>query len=355
LAIFALRDQAGRRLLAAGCVLLTTYPANIGTRFLIPCLPFFALALTRVVGERPVLLTALVVAHSVSSWPDVVRRYSPHGWTLERFPIGAALRLESADTFLRRVDPDYGVARMIEDRVPAGEAVLAMNGTAESYTTRELRVAFQSASNQAMGDTVNMGWNFGTRPQRARGLRFAATAARRIRVIQTAQAETPEQWDVHELRLYHAGVEIPRRPEWRLRAWPNPWDVQFAFDNSPVTRWRSWEVASPGMYLDVDFGREETVDEIRIETSPEYLRTRLKAEVLRDGVWQGLSSEPEESTLHPPRPMRRMAIREMKARGVKYLLLHAGDLGAEDFRQDPEGWGLEIVAEGYGATLYHAQ
>ena len=54
------------------------------------------------------------------------------------------------------------------------------------------------------------------------------------------------------------------------------------------------------MYLDVDFGREETVDEIRMETSPEYLRTRFEAEVFRAGAWQRLASEPEELTLHPP-------------------------------------------------------
>jgi hypothetical protein len=175
-----------------------------------------------------------------------------------------------------------------------------------------------------------------------------------MRVIQTAQAETSEQWSVHELRFYRGGVELPRRPEWRLRAWPNPWDVQLAFDNSPATRWRSWEVAAPGMYLDVDFGRETTVDEIRMETSPDYLRTHLEAEAYLQGAWQRLSSKAEESTVAAPRSLRRIATREMKARGVKYLLIRAADLGAEDFRQDPEGWGLEVVAEGYGATLYHA-
>ena len=35
-----------------------------------------------------------------------------------------------------------------------------------------------------------------------------------------------------------------------------------AFDNSQATRWRSWEVAGPGMYIDVDFGYPEAVDEV---------------------------------------------------------------------------------------------
>src|SRR2546428_776755 len=77
-------------------------------------------------------------------------------------------------------------------------------------------------------------------------LQRARRLAERMRVMQAEQAQVPEQWDVHEMRFYRAGVELPRRAEWRLRVSPKPWDVQFAFDNSPVTRWRSWEVASPG-------------------------------------------------------------------------------------------------------------
>jgi hypothetical protein len=44
----------------------------------------------------------------------------------------------------------------------------------------------------------------------------------------------------------------------RVRANPNPWDVQMAFDNSPATRWRSWRKIEPGMFIETDFGRPET-------------------------------------------------------------------------------------------------
>ena len=53
LALLALRERAGRRLLAAGVLLLATYFANIGTRFLIPCLPFFSLAMALPLANSP--------------------------------------------------------------------------------------------------------------------------------------------------------------------------------------------------------------------------------------------------------------------------------------------------------------
>ena len=59
-------------------------------------------------------------------------------------------------------------------------------------------------------------------------------------------------WGINELRFYRAGQELRRVAAWRLSAWPNPWDVQLAFDNNPVTRWSTWEAYQPGMYVEVD-------------------------------------------------------------------------------------------------------
>jgi hypothetical protein len=107
------------------------------------------------------------------------------------------------------------------------------------------------------------------------------------------------------------------------------------------------------MYLDVDFGREEMVDEVRLETSPDYNRVRLQLETLdAAGRWQRIAAQPEDRVLRSPKSVRRAATYEMHLRGEDYLLIRSRDFGAEDFRQDPEGWGLKIVAEGYGATLY---
>ena len=80
---------------------------------------------------------------------------------------------------------------MIEARVPAGEPVLAMDGIPDSYTTHEILVSFQSASNQALADTVNMGWYEASQPAEARVFQFPERKTRRMRVVQTAQAPIP--------------------------------------------------------------------------------------------------------------------------------------------------------------------
>ena len=96
------------------------------------------------------------------------------------------------------------------------------------------------------------------------------------------------------MRFFHHGVELPRQANWRLRAWPNPWEVQLAFDASLATRWRTWETVKPGDYLDVDFGREEAVDEIRLDTSADCLALKLQAEALDPGgQWVPLAKDPE--------------------------------------------------------------
>jgi hypothetical protein len=244
---------------------------------------------------------------------------------------------------------------MIEAKVPPGEPVLTMTGIPDSYTTHPILVGFQSAANQALAETVNMGWNDVTQPTVGRIFQFPERKARRMRVLQTAQAEYPEQWSVHELRFFSRGRELARRLEWRLQAWPNPWEVQLAFDNSLVTRWRSGEVAGPGMYLDVDFGREESVDEVRLITASDFERIRLQVEAMSpSGSWETISGNPRQVLLAVPPSIRRMATSEMHARGVQYLMLFDSNYGAMDFAEDPQAWGLKLIGRNDDARLYQA-
>lgn len=173
-----------------------------------------------------------------------------------------------------------------------------------------------------------------------------------MRVVQTKRAPYPQQWNVYELKFYDRGQELPRRPEWRIEARPNPWEVQWAFDNSVATRWRSGEVASPGMYLDADFGREESVDEVRLITSYDFDYTRPLLEARTSAGWDRIAENPGVVYQAIPPDIRRMATREMHARGVRYLMLYDKNYGAEDFAKDPEAWGLKLIGRGYGARLY---
>ncbi len=352
LALLALRQRAGRRLLAAGALLLATYFANTGTRFLIPCLPFFSLAMALALDFSPPLLVVLMLFHAITSWPAGIRVYAdPYVWSLNRMLYREALRIVPQDVALRRADETYSLARMIEANVPKGERVLALEGLPSSYTSREVLVGFESAFNEELRDIFNAGWNDSQQPTVDHTFRFPSTVTRRVRLVEAAPSK--DQWGVHELRFYSHGVELPRRPEWRLQAWPNPWDVQLAFDNSLATRWRSWEPGKPGMYLETDFSKPQSVDMITVVTCIDDSWIQTIVQVLDDlGNWQQVTGQASQDRVKFRSNIRRAATYELHVRGVNYLLLRDLDYGAEDVRDDPESWGLKEITVGFGARLY---
>ncbi|HTB13545.1 MAG TPA: glycosyltransferase family 39 protein [Bryobacteraceae bacterium] len=352
-ALLALRFREGRRLLVAGLVMFAPYLANVGTRFLIPCLPFFALAMAMAIAWPPAL-AAILLFHAVASWPTMIPRYAAkYCWRLDRILWKQAIRKIPQEIYLRQNFGMYGVARMIEDSVPKGLPVLAVNGLPDAYTTHEILVGFQSAYNDDLADILNCGWDDGRQPTRRMTFKFPSRAVRRVRVLQTGVGAPLEEFKAHELRFFSNGVELPRDPSWRLRAWPNPWDVQMAFDNSPATRWRSWETAFPGMYIDADFGSNQSIDEVRLDTSLDYANLRLQVESMGpDGTWVKIASDPQTQTIEVPVAIRKWASRELHARGIDYIVMQDTDWGADDMREDPASWGFETVAKGYGARIY---
>ncbi|HVO99403.1 MAG TPA: glycosyltransferase family 39 protein [Bryobacteraceae bacterium] len=352
-AFLALRFREGRRLLLPGLVMLAPYMTNVGTRFLIPCLPFFSLAMALAVPWAPVL-AAILVAHAWLSWPSHIPSYSAkYAWRLDRILWKQAIRKIPQDRYLSENFAGYGVARMIDDNAPKGARVLAVNGVADAYTSHEVLVGFQAALNDDLADVLNAGWDEIRQPERRRIFKFPARTVRRLRVLETAKGAPLEEFKVTELRFFFQGKELPREPEWKLRAWPNPWDVQMAFDNSPVTRWRSWETAWPGMYIDTDFGKYQMVDEVDLDTSPDYANLRLQVESMdASGQWVKIADDPRDEVLRPPPDIRRWASRELHERGIDYILMQDTDWGADDMREDPGSWGFKEIAKGHGARIY---
>ncbi len=355
IALLALRYREGRRLLAAGLVLALPYYANIGTRFLIPPLPFLSMGMALGIGSVPVL-AGLMVLHAFFSWPSQIHRYGGrNAWKLDRILFSEALRLTPQEEFLRQRSPEYGAARLVEATVPAGERILATRSVPLAYCNRELLVDYHGAASQTMLDWVASGFIPDYQPTLVQWFKFPGHRARRFRVVETGKAEAPGvQWSVNEMRFLHQGSELPRKAEWRLRAWPDPWEVQLAFDNSLPTRWRTWETIQPGDYIDVDFGRDETVDEIRLETSSDYFVRELQVEAMdASGQWMVLARNPKtDGADRSHYSMRLAATYEIKARGIHYLLVGDDYLGSDDIADDPEAWGLTQAAAGYGIRIY---
>ena len=184
---------------------------------------------------------------------------------------------------------------------------------------------------------------------------FTRRSVRKLRITKTKDMHEA-MWNISEVRVYDREQELPRASQWRLTAKPNPWDVQLAFDNSPVTRWRSWEPGRSGMYLEIDFGTVQPVDAVRIETQPDWRDPDMKIESLdASGRWVTLSTQAAVSQRPITYNLRRAATEELRDRGIRYLLIGYDDIGSEDYRQHPRFWGISLVADVGYSRLYYIQ
>lgn len=346
LALLALRQRAGRQLWLAALVFGLPYYANVGARFLIPATPFVSLALALTFSNATGILLVLTLAHAISGWPSVAKRYSaPSAWRLNNIPYKAALRIEPEDAYLSRRTLQYNESRLIDRLVPPGERVFTFGQVADSYTSHEILVGFQAAFNEVLRDIMWTPLFNSFQPTRILTFRFPERELRAVRVVQTEKAKDV-QWGIAEMRIFDGSTELPRLEQWRLSARPNPWDVQMAFDNSPVTRWRSWQVAEPGMFVQIDFGRAQKLDSVTIESGDEGYQTKVKLEGMdSQGKWTTILGQAEETGRPIRVDLRRAAVSELKARGIHYILVEKGDIRSEDFRQYTNRWGLKCIGE----------
>lgn len=159
---------------------------------------------------------------------------------------------------------------------------------------------------------------------------FPSATLRKVRAVETL-GDNSEMWSITEFRVYSNGEELRHAPEWRLTAYPNPWDVQLAFDNSPVTRLQSWEPAKPGTYREVDFGSSRPVDRVRLECPNQNHNRTVRIEGMNsNGTWSTLADRNNPAISPMAFDLRRAAMHELKARGIRYLLVHRDDLDSEE-------------------------
>jgi hypothetical protein len=345
--LLALRSPAGHQIIAALLVAGFPYFANIGTRFLIPCLPFLALALSLAISRVRWFAPALILFHAVTSFPPAARAYAAqHAWILDRFPVKAALRLESEETYLRREFPGYLIARMIEDTVPPGESVFTFSDVPWAYTSRNIRVAYTAASNHVLTDILWTPLVKRYRPETALVFRFPPSKLRALRIEQTA-ADPARGWNVAEIEAGPARIA-------KITAAPNPWEANMAFDGSPVTRWRSLETARPGMFLQADFDNPIETDSVRVVCANSTENSHAVKLLGQDssGAWTELAASPEIVPYAPGVDWRREAVRQMKKLGADYMLVFRQDLFAADYTANMASWGLTLAGEAASVKLF---
>ncbi|MDZ4802213.1 MAG: glycosyltransferase family 39 protein [Bryobacteraceae bacterium] len=352
LGLLALRWPLGRRAWIAALFFASTYPSNIGTRFLISVLPFVSLALA-MLFERWRMGLAVIAFHFVAASPEVGKGYAdPYAWRLDRFRWTQAWRIEAEDTWLARMLPDYRMSRLVETHVPLHGRVLTYAGVAQAYTSRQIDVSYQAGRNNAAAEMFAAGVAADIVAMYSQTFRFPAIPAQRVRLVQTAT--TPQNWSVSELRVQApGGREYDRQQWWRLQAKPNPWDVQWAFDDCPVTRWKAWDKSTPGQYLEINFIRPMELGGIRADISGDQPDVTMRIDVdTGDGVWKTVSDKPEDTALEPPPNVRRKVVDDLKRLGYTHLVVAKNEFLASDVYRNEAAWGITRIGDTGEGRLY---
>jgi hypothetical protein len=191
-------------------------------------------------------------------------------------------------------------------------------------------------------------------PVRHLNFTFAPRRVRRIRVRQ--ELGLSGEWTAHEIRVFEHGNEIARKPSWRVRAWPNPWLAHYAVDGNPVTRWRPRQSATPGMYVEIDFGEELALTEVKVEMAKDFPLPALQLfGAGEQGDWFPLAAEAKSQDVALVPGLRGAAMDALRNHGIRYLLVGPGDPGDDDYKANGRLWGLHWIGERIGTRLYRIE
>jgi hypothetical protein len=351
-ALLALRRREGRQLLLAAAVFGAQYFTNIGARFLLPSAVFIALALAFVLVRVPRLAVAVVLVHAVISWPTRIHWYcAPSAWHLSKVPWRQALRIKPPDPYLEASLLFYDVARMIDRNTPPDATVFTYRPIPEAYTSRRILVGYQAEENQIAGLMLQAAYNPELGPTLRLRFPFPRQALSAIRLVQTGTSD--DQWKIHEVRLFDGRLEREPDGRWRLSTQPRSWTVGDAFDGRPITLWRCAETMRPGQWVEAVFPQPMDADAVLVETAPGQSAGHVKLEG-RDasGAWKLLTAAPEitGSPLSPD--LRGDAVRELRQRGIGYLLSFENEPDTLDLRRNQELYNIREVAHNQGTKLY---
>ena len=108
------------------------------------------------------------------------------------------------------------------------------------------------------------------------------------------------------------------------------------------------------MFVEVDFGQPQTIDQVTAESTPDQAETRIELEIeSTPGQWHKFAGEPKLVTVAMPDRLRRAAIEELERNGVQWLVVHDMHPGARDFRLRQAQWGITPAGSADRFTLYH--
>ena len=352
-ALLAMRNARGQALLAAAAVFASTYFTNLGIRFLIPSMVFFALALGVALSWRGIA-AVLVVAQAILSWPAILPLYAaPYAWKIDNAPWRTAfLRTGEIDYLAKNIGDAFDIARLIEAKTPAEEPIFEMSDTLpRAYMARDVNAAYLSGWGRNMASVIEAAEYEDALPVFVYRYKFPLRRVGRVRLRQTG-ASTRDLWTINELRFFRTGTEVSRQPTWLLHAAPNPWDVALAFDGNPTTRWSSWEYLHPGMAIDVDFVARQEIDEIRLLRPSSKDEGQALVEEWNGSRWITIPAAVERVRTPIPPRLRKAAEEYLKQNGVRWLVADRSSWAFEDLLKNRVQWDMTAVAHTRDHVLY---
>lgn len=352
LALLGLRHRMGRQLLIATAVFLVPYFGNIGTRFLIPALPFLSLALALTLTDLRAMAPLALLFHALTSWPSFITRYADGGaWRLERIQWAVALRKVPEATFIRSHRDDYDMGLLLDKFVGPDEKVLSASMGNLAYHSRDIVSTVSSAFGNRMSDLLNAAWIPDMQPSWRQEFRLVERKLRRIRLVETGSG--PNLRTISEIRIYDRGRPLPWTPQSRLNASSNASELGFAFDGKPITFWNARRVTEPGMFVEIDFGREEAIDEVSADLAHNQssLPWRLDGETW-PARWEALQATPAAVDIPAPQNLRGSAVEELKSNGIHWLVVHDYEYCAKEYLERSKDWGFTQVAFSNGYRLW---
>jgi hypothetical protein len=332
-ALFSLRLKQGRRLLIAALLFSFPFSQNLGTRFLIPALAFIALAMM-CSGIHRRIIYGVVLIHVFLSLPMITQFYcNPYAWRIRQLPWRAALHIDKKHDFERESISEWDAIAFLNLKTPPTTRVLGLSAFAYSYVEREVAVADATAIGENLRDVLWTAHNLALEPNKLVSFAVAPKITQVVRVHFDGP-DAKAGWGINELHIYGPNGEITRNSKWLLSASPNANEVAYAFDNNPVTRWATWEAARKGMYVEVDLGRGEAVNEITILTNAES--SILPIRTLTNSEKTVLSTSSDTS-------LRRAATAVIASKGFSYLFLRFDDPLASDLHDNAGLWRIAQV------------
>lgn len=369
-ALLAWRTPLARAALAAALVCALPWLSNAGARFLLPSLPFVALAMGLALerlSNRPRLacVVALLIGQCVTSWP-AIREYWYHEdvWTVVGFPWRAALGFEHPKWHLARRLKYFLLADHLNKMDPRNVRVLTFCEVPEAYCGAELLVPYKSLENLDLAEALLDPFSADRQPTRSLRAVWSGRPLRGIR-LESDQSDARRSLIVSEIRLLSNGRSVPYDEGWDVAVQRHPWHAGRMFDGDPFTDWNSRDPATQRMVIEVRFREPRLVDAF------EVVHPRVSSLSDSEVVVRGLSASGTWSILDTERAdvsrlavsvdaARKSAAEMLRRHRITHVVLNlepdfADSAAMQGIASDPKAWGLRKTFVDRTAHLYEVE